>query len=117
MTTPATIYRLLDAPLWEAARRTGAFHGSDHDQRDGFIHFSTGAQVAATAARHYAGRQELMLLWVDVAALGTALRWEESFGGELFPHLYGALPVTAVTRAEPLPLSSEGRHVFPSELA
>jgi uncharacterized protein (DUF952 family) len=113
---PRTIYRLLDADVWEQAQRAGAFHGTEHDVRDGFIHFSTAAQVAETAARHYAARPNLILLWVDTARLGDALRWEPSRGGALFPHLYAPLPVASVTRAEPLPLSAEGRHRFPSNL-
>jgi uncharacterized protein (DUF952 family) len=114
---PRTIYRLLDAHTWVEARKTGAFHGTEHDLRDGFIHFSTAAQVAETAARHYTGRPHLVLLWVDTFQLSDALRWEPSRGGALFPHLYGPLSLSAVTRAEPIPLSAEGRHQFPSDLA
>ncbi|HVY29057.1 MAG TPA: DUF952 domain-containing protein [Polyangiaceae bacterium] len=114
--TPRTIYRLLAAADWEQARAAGRFTGTEHDVRDGFIHFSTAEQVAETAARHYAGRVGLLLLGVSVAALGDALRWEPSRGGALFPHLYGALPVSAVTSAEPLPLAADGRHSFPALL-
>lgn len=85
--------------------------------RDGFIHFSSAEQVAETAARHYAGQSDLVLIWVDAEALGAALRWEPSRGGALFPHLYGALPVAAVTRVEPLSLGPDGKHVFPEALA
>lgn len=112
-----TIYRLLDAHTWAEARAAGAFHGTEHDLRDGFIHFSTAAQVTETAARHYAGRANLVLLWVDAVRLGDALRWEPSRGGALFPHLYASLSLSAVTRAEPLPLTAEGLHRFPSDLA
>ena len=111
-----TIYRLLDADAWLEARRTGAFHGTGHDVRDGFIHFSTAEQVAETAAKHYAGRPNLVLLWVDAAQLGEALRWEPSRGGALFPHLYAALPVAAVTRTAALSLSADGRHDLPRDL-
>lgn len=113
---PRTIYRLLDADVWTRAQQSGAFHGSEHDVRDGFIHFSTAEQVAETAAKHYAGRANLVLLWVDAEQLGEALRWEPSRGGALFPHLYGALPVAAVTRVAALPLSADGRHELPSDL-
>lgn len=113
---PRTIYRLLDAHTWVEAQKIGAFHGTEHDLRDGFIHFSTAAQVAETAARHYTGRSNLVLLWVDTFLLGDALRWEPSRGGALFPHLYASLSLSAVTRAEPVPLSAEGRHQFPSGL-
>lgn len=113
---PRTIYRLLDATTWKEASAAGRFTGTEHDLRDGFIHFSTAEQVAETAARHYAGRSELLLIAVSVAALGDALRWEPSRGGALFPHLYGALPTSAVTSAIPLPLDNDGRHVFPEAL-
>lgn len=116
MSQPETIYRLLDAGAWQAAQVAGLFYGSEHDLRDGFIHFSTAAQVAETAARHYAGREGLVLLCVRVSQLGAALRWEPSRGGALFPHLYGSLAMAAVERATPLELGADGLHVFPTWL-
>jgi uncharacterized protein (DUF952 family) len=113
---PELIYRLLDESVWRAAERAGAFHGSEHDLRDGFIHFSTAAQVAETAARHYAGARGLVLLSVRASALGDALRWEPSRGGALFPHLYAPLLASAVEQVAPLPLAADGRHVFPATL-
>jgi uncharacterized protein (DUF952 family) len=111
-----TIYRLISRQDWETARAAGAFTGSADDRRDGFIHLSTATQVATTAARHYAGQHDLLLLYVRASDLGAELRWEPSRGGALFPHLYGALPASAVYRAEPLPLASDGLHVFPDAL-
>lgn len=115
------IYRIIGRADWQAAKTAGAFAGTAHDLRDGFIHFSTARQVAETAAKHYAGQQELLLLHVDTAALPASasgpLKWEASRGGDLFPHLYGVLPVSAVHRIEPLPLDGPtGRHVFPDDL-
>jgi uncharacterized protein (DUF952 family) len=107
------IYKICPAPLWREAERAGAFRGSAVDLRDGFIHFSTAGQVAETAAKHFAGERDLVLVAVDAAALGEHLRWEPSRGGALFPHLYGALAVKAVARVDPLPLGSDGCHVFP----
>ncbi|HET7848501.1 MAG TPA: DUF952 domain-containing protein [Pseudolabrys sp.] len=98
-----TIYKICPAPLWREAERGGAFRGSEVDCRDGFIHFSTGAQLAETAKKHFAGQRDLLLVHVDAARLGEALKWEPSRGGALFPHLYGELPLAAVTRVEPLP--------------
>jgi uncharacterized protein (DUF952 family) len=111
-TTPKTIYKILPRAAWEQALLRGVFRGSEHDARDGFIHFSTAAQVAETAAKHFARTPELVLLWVDAAALGHALRWEPSRGGALFPHLYGELATRAVRRVEPIGLDAEGVHVF-----
>ena len=96
------IYKLLNALEWRAAAGTGSYPGSDLDRADGFIHFSTADQVVETAGRYFAGRRDLMLLAVDPAPLGDALRWEPSRGGELFPHLYGPLPVSAVVKELPL---------------
>ncbi len=82
--------------MWREAARDGVFRGAPIDLADGYIHFSTAAQVAETAARHFAGATDLVLVAVDAAALGDALRWEPSRGGALFPHLYGTLPLSAV---------------------
>jgi uncharacterized protein (DUF952 family) len=111
---PVTIYKICPEPLWQEARRAGRFDGAAVDERDGFIHFSTAAQVAETAAKHFAGVAGLMLVAIDADLLGEALRWEPSRGGDLFPHLYGALPLAAVRWVEPLPLGPDGRHVFPA---
>ena len=111
-----TIYKILSAAEWRAAERTGAFSGSAIDQRDGYIHFSTAGQAVETARKHFSGQRGLVLLSVDVAALGDRLRWEPSRGGVLFPHLYGALELKVVLRVEPLPLDAQGRHVFPQLL-
>jgi uncharacterized protein (DUF952 family) len=91
----AWIFRLCLPGEWSAFRRDGVFSGNDGDRRDGFLHFSAAAQVAATAARHYPAEGPLVLMAVDAASLGAALRWEKSRGGALFPHLYGPLPLSA----------------------
>jgi uncharacterized protein (DUF952 family) len=110
------IYKISDAALWREAERAGRFTGAPVDLADGYIHFSTANQVAETAARHFAGRTDLVLVAVQAGMLGAALRYEPSRGGALFPHLYGALPLSAVCWIKPLPLGADGRHVFP-ELA
>ncbi len=108
-----TIYKICPAALWQAAERQGVFKGAPVDLSDGFIHFSTAEQVEETAARHFAGQNDLLLVSVDAARLGESLKWEPSRGGALFPHLYGDLALSAVTRVEPLPLGPDGRHVIP----
>jgi len=113
---PTTIYKICDAALWRAAERAGTFHGAPVDVADGYIHFSTAEQVRETAARHFAGVSDLVLVAVDADALGAALRDEPSRGGALFPHLYGALPMAAVRWVKPLPLGANG-HVFPEPLS
>jgi uncharacterized protein (DUF952 family) len=107
-----TIYKICERVAWREAERAGVYHGSDVDRHDGFIHFSTAAQVAETAAKHFAGLRDLMLVAVDGDALGTSLKWEPSRGGDLFPHLYGALPLKAVLWAQPLPDEVDGRRAL-----
>jgi uncharacterized protein (DUF952 family) len=108
-----TIYKICEREAWRTAEAAGAFRGSDGDQRDRFIHFSTAAQVAETAAKHFAGQSGLMLVAVEGDALGPALKWERSRGNDLFPHLYAPLPLSAVRWAQPLPDEVDGRRVLP----
>lgn len=108
-----TIYKICEAAQWAKAERDGVFRGSKIDVADGYIHFSTAAQVVETAAKHFAGMADLVLVAVDAEALGDALKWEPSRGGALFPHLYDTLPVSAARRVKPLRLDGDGRHVFP----
>ncbi len=108
-----TIYHICRREEWEAACAAGCYLGSSQDKADGFIHFSSPDQVKTSAAKHRAGQAGLVLLAVDVARLGAALKWEPSRGGALFPHLYGPLPVAAVTTVHDLPLGADGLHSFP----
>jgi uncharacterized protein (DUF952 family) len=110
-----TIYKICDAALWRSAEQAGAFQGASIDSTDGYIHFSTGAQVRETAAKYFAGLADLVLVAVDGDALGASLRYEPARGGALFPHLYGVLPMSAVLWVKPLPLGPGG-HVFPEPL-
>ena len=107
------IYKICPAALWREAERQGVFRGSPVDRQDGFIHFSSAEQAPETAAKHFAGERDLVLLRVDAARLGNRLKWEPSRGGALFPHLYGGLEVAAVIRVDPLPLAADGHHKFP----
>ncbi len=107
------IYKIVSEYEWLAAAAEGRFIGSAVDIDDGFIHFSTAAQVAETAARHFSGRKGLLLVAVETAALGDALKWEPSRGGALFPHLYDVLSLEAVRRVEALPVGEDGAHRFP----
>ena len=107
------IYKILPLSLWDEAKRTGIFHGSEVDLRDGYIHFSTASQVAETARKHYAGQTGLFLVAVDADALGDALRWEPSRNDELFPHLYGELDLGAVTAVLDMRARSDGTHDIP----
>jgi uncharacterized protein (DUF952 family) len=108
------IYKIVPTEEWAEAEAAGVFAGASVDRADGFIHFSTAEQAAATAAKWCAGRDDLTLAAIDAEALGGNLRWEPSRGGALFPHLYAVLPMSAVVWSRPLPLGPGGRHVFGS---
>jgi len=111
------VYKIMDRAAWEQFQAAGTFAGASVDLADGFIHFSAAHQVQGTLDKHFAGRADLVLVAVDPAALGTALRWEVSRGGDLFPHLYAALPLQAVTGSALLTIAAGGRHSAAEALA
>ncbi len=106
------IYKIVSRADWNAAEASGVFNGAAVDLADGFIHFSAAEQVEETAAKYFAGQSDLLLIAIDPAALGDALRWEVSRGGALFPHLYAPLALEQVARIDPLPIGADGRHDF-----
>ena len=108
------VYKIVATEEWAKAQAAGVFTGAAIDRADGFIHFSTAEQAPETAAKWFAGRRDLTLVAIDADALGDALRWEPSRGGALFPHLCAGLPMSAVVWSRPLPLGSDGGHVFGS---
>lgn len=91
----------------------GRFTGAPIDISDGFIHFSIATQAQETAAKHFAGQADLLLVAIDADRLGPALKYETSRGGQLFPHLYGPLGMNAVIWVKPLPIGPDGLHQFP----
>lgn len=109
------IYKIFRADEWKALETDGHTAGAPVDLADGFVHFSTAAQAAETAARHFAGEEGLVLVAADADAMGAALKWEPSRGGDLFPHLYRALRRDDVQWVRPLPLV-DGRHRFPDRM-
>ncbi len=113
------IYTLIRGADWREAQAQGEYRGSADDRRDGFLHFSTAAQLRATAAKHRAGEADLWMIEADAASLGEALRWEAASGSSrpgLFPHLYAPLPLSAVRRALHVPLGPDGVHAFPGDV-
>jgi uncharacterized protein (DUF952 family) len=109
----ALIYKILDAKLWAKAKTQNVFEGATIDLKDGYIHFSTAEQMHQTAKLHFAGQDNLMLFAVDAEAVTHKLKWEASRGGQLFPHVYGAIEMTEVLWAKPLPWDGT-EHVFPA---
>jgi len=107
------VYHMCPEEAWAAAVAAGRYDGGADDRRDGFIHFSTAAQLRESARRHRAGQSGLVLVAVEAARLGERLRWEPSRGGALFPHLYAPLPLDAVRWVADVGLDTTGSHVFP----
>ena len=112
-TTPSRIYHICLRTHWDTGQAAGSYNAPDADRADGFLHFSNGEQIVESAAKHRAGQAGLVLIEADSASLGDALRWEVSRNGALFPHLYGPIPLDAVTTVHDLPLGRDGRHIFP----
>ncbi len=110
----SVIYKIAPIDDWQSAVSAGVYEGSDHDRRDGFIHFSTRGQLSETADKHYAGMTGLCLVAVAASRLGDALKWEPSRNGYLFPHLYGPLPLSSVLWVCEFPLLPDGRRRIPS---
>jgi len=104
------LYKILPAADWRAAREFVPW--SDDDRRDGFMHLSTAAQVLETARRHFSGQRGLVALEIDGTKLGSALRFEESRAGALFPHYYGELARSAVIGARALVENDDGGFAF-----
>jgi uncharacterized protein (DUF952 family) len=110
-----TVYKIVTRDLWQAAEASGVFAGAGIDLNDGFIHLSTGAQARRTARLYFGGQDNLVLVAADGTRLGDALKYEPSCDGDLFPHLYGPLPLAAVLWVRSLPLGKDGNHIFPDE--
>lgn len=111
-----TIYKICTETAWREAEKAGRFDGAPIDLADGYIHFSSAEQVRETAAKHFAGQRDLLLVAFDAEALGDPLKWEVSRGGALFPHLYAAIDPSTALWVKPLPTGADGSHVFPAEL-
>ena len=107
------IYKIFRAPEWATLRENGTTPGAPIDVQDGYVHFSTAAQASETAAKHFAGEDNLFLIAVDAEVLGDRLKWEMSRGGAEFPHLYREMRLSDVHWAQPLPLEG-GTHQFPA---
>lgn len=107
------IYKIVPRDLWAKAEAEGTFTGAAIDLEDGYIHFSTADQVAQTAALHFSGQRDLLLVAVDDELFGDTLKYEPSRGGDLFPHLYGDLPLDRVHWVQPMPLGPDDVHVMP----
>lgn len=107
-------YKILTRDQYDQLKTDGVFKGAPVDLADGYIHMSTREQAAETAARHFADQDNLVMVMIDLAPFGETLKWEESRGGALFPHLYDDLPLSAVAGKVVLRLNEQGKHLFPA---
>ena len=106
---PSVAFKIIAAEEWAEIVASGAYGGSAVDLADGYIHLSTADQFTETAGKYYAGRDGLMSLSVDLAPLGETVVWEPARGGQMFPHIYGPLPVAAVTARRLFRVDADGR--------
>jgi uncharacterized protein (DUF952 family) len=109
---PSEAFKIVDAAEWTAAEAVGLYGGSAVDLADGYIHLSAQDQLDGTVAKHYAGRDNLLLLTVHLSSLGETLVWEPSRGGALFPHVYGPLSVASVTAKRAFSVSADGEMIL-----
>lgn len=110
---PKIAYKILTREQFATLQEKAHFEGAPVDREDGYIHMSTADQVTETADKHFAGQDDLVIAAVDLAGLGDAVKWEESRGGALFPHLYAPLPLTAILRHGPLERKDDGQVKLP----
>ena len=111
-----SIFKIVLAAEWREAERTGQYCGSAKNRVDGFLHFSTAEQVPHTLKKHYAGLSDLLLICVDADRLGPALKREAARDGQLYPHLYGSLSLSAVAWARSIVRHADGSFVLPAQL-
>lgn len=105
---PLTAYKVLTGPQMDELEEAGVFKGAPVDLTDGYIHLSTAAQLTETVDKHFAGQDDLHVVAVDLEALGGAVKWEPSRGGQMFPHIYGDLPLSAAVAYSPLHRDEDG---------
>ncbi len=113
---PEYVYKIEGFEEWDAAVEKGTYDGAPIDLADGFIHFSTAGQVRETAAKHFAGRNDLLIITVATEPMARHYKMEPSRGGAFFPHLYAKLPVSNAVEWQELPLGEDGTHVFPDDI-
>jgi uncharacterized protein (DUF952 family) len=108
------VYKVMSAEELKRMEGDGVFRGSPADIADGYIHLSCGSQLAETLDKHFSGVDGLVLAAVDLSRLGDTVRWETSRGGQLFPHIYGSLPVEAVVSTAMLERTADGAVKLPA---
>ena len=110
---PDLVYKVVTQTAYREESRDGVFHGMPIDRADGFCHLSSGKQLGETLSLHFRGQRDLLILAVRSYDLGTLLRWEPSRGGQLFPHVYGTFPMSAVAYEATIAVDADGSCALP----
>lgn len=111
---PLTAYKVLTAEQMATLESEESFAGAPIDLADGYMHLSTAEQLTETVDKHFAGQRDLHVAAVDLGSFGAGLKWEESRGGQLFPHLYGGpLLLETVIAYGPLERDTDGTVKLP----
>lgn len=113
MRNPELIYKIATRDVAESARAAGTFTGMPIDAQDGYLHFSTAAQLGETLRLWFKGQSDLAILAVRSHDMGSALRWEPSRGGQLFPHVYSTFPMSAVVHEATVSVDADGSCTLP----
>ena len=109
------VYKILSGPDWDIAEPLG-YSKTALDEGDGYVHLSTRDQVQETLSLHYPEQKNVRLLEYVVEELALPIRWEESRGGQLFPHLYARLRIDAASRIWTLALDDRGVPALPADI-
>ncbi|MFT3729962.1 MAG: DUF952 domain-containing protein [Hyphomicrobium sp.] len=102
------VFKIATAREWSKATTSGIYQGSADDHRDGFIHLSSRHQLLGTLEKHFKGKGDLVLIAFEASKLGAQLKWEQSRGGDLFPHLYANISVSDAMWQRPLSNDANG---------
>ena len=108
MTAPndPAVFHLCRRDAIDAARAHGAYRAESLNH-EGFIHCSRAHQVLPTARAYFAGVSDLVVLVIDPLRLTARLVYEPpaplpsdtpkaDAPGELYPHCYGPIDLTAI---------------------
>jgi uncharacterized protein (DUF952 family) len=102
VTNAPRILHITSLEQWTAAQAHGSYT-ADSLAAEGFIHCSDPHQVMWVAGQRFRGRTDMVILHIDASKLNVDVRYENFEGGtQLFPHVYGPIPCTAVTDVTPL---------------
>jgi uncharacterized protein (DUF952 family) len=110
-----TIYKVLTGDQWAAAEAGGPVQ-APVDVKDGYVHFSTAAQLQSTLGKWFRGQRGCILASFDSDDFGADLKWEPARAGDLFPHVYGDVRAWQVRSLWLLETGEDGAPIAPDEV-